>query len=127
MRHAIAWVLASCILLVACTQQETAQTAGQTAVNPLVRAGSLEPSDEHLASLYQQSCRSCHSLGAAGAPLTGDRAAWDARWQKGMVALRSSTISGLNGMPPGGQCFACSVQDYEALIAFMAGRGPAKE
>jgi cytochrome c5 len=39
-----------------------------------------------------------------------------------MAALRASTISGLNGMPAGGQCFGCSAQDYEALITFMAGR-----
>jgi len=25
-------------------------------------------------------------------------------------------------MPAGGQCFSCTPADYEALIAFMAGR-----
>jgi cytochrome c5 len=86
------------------------------------RAANLTPNDPRLADLYVQSCRACHSIAAAGAPLTGDRASWDPRWSKGMAALRASTIGGMNGMPAGGQCFACSAQDYEALIAFMAGR-----
>jgi cytochrome c5 len=54
--------------------------------------------------------------------LTGDRSQWDARWTKGLPALVQSTVTGLNGMPPGGQCFACSAADYEALIQFLAGR-----
>ena len=90
--------------------------------NAIGRAASLQPRDERLAGLYVQSCRACHSMGAGGAPLTGDRTAWDPRWEKGLSALRSSTITGLNGMPAGGQCFACTAQDYEALITFMAGR-----
>ncbi len=60
--------------------------------------------------------------GAGGAPLTGDRQAWDSRWTKGQETLRASTVRGLNGMPPGGQCFACTPADYDALIRFMAGR-----
>ena len=83
----------------------------------------LEPADEHLAALYRQSCKVCHAVGAGGAPVTGDRVSWDPRWEKGMEALRLSTVAGVNGMPPGGQCFACSMPEYEALIAFMAGRG----
>ena len=57
-----------------------------------------------------------------GAPLTGDRVQWDVRWKKGEATLLNSAINGLGGMPAGGQCFACSPDDYKALIAFMAGR-----
>lgn len=124
MRYAILGILASCVFLAACTP-ESAPTAPTPSV--LARAGELTPHDAKIAALYQQSCRTCHSFGAGGAPLTGDRTAWDERWKKGLDALRSSTISGLNGMPPGGQCFACTPQDYEALITFMAGRGPVKD
>ena len=69
-----------------------------------------------------QSCKQCHTLADAGAPLSGDRAAWDARWAKGLPVLLKSTVGGHAGMPPGGQCFACSQVDFEALIRFMAGR-----
>jgi cytochrome c5 len=86
------------------------------------RAKAITPDDARLAQLYSQACRACHTVASSGAPLTGDRVAWDARWDKGIETLRSNTIRGLNGMPAGGQCFTCSVQDYEALIRFMAGR-----
>jgi cytochrome c5 len=86
------------------------------------RAAAATPPDARIADLYRQSCRACHAVAGSGAPLTGEREAWDERWKKGAEALRSSTIRGLNGMPAGGQCFACTPQDYDALIRFMAGR-----
>lgn len=97
------------------TPAAAAAPAGQS-------ASTAQPSDPRLAGLYQQSCKACHAIAAGGAPLTGDRAAWAPRWAKGAEALRSSTIRGLNGMPPGGQCFACTPADYDALIRFMAGQ-----
>jgi cytochrome c5 len=90
----------------------------------LEQAATLTPSDARLASMYTQSCKLCHTTQGSLAPLTGDRAAWNDRWQKGMPALLQSVVIGLNGMPPGGQCFACSPADYEALIKFMAMRDP---
>jgi cytochrome c5 len=86
------------------------------------QAATATPADPRLADLYRQSCRACHAVAGSGAPLTSDRDAWAKRWEKGAEALRSSTIRGLNGMPPGGQCFACTPQDYDALILFMTGR-----
>jgi cytochrome c5 len=118
-RSAIAAVT-TLLLATGCSQERAAAPAPDA--NALERARTMAPSDARLAQLYQQSCRACHSTGAAGAPLTGERAAWDARWSKGLPALRSNTISGLNGMPPGGQCFACSPEDFDALIRFMARR-----
>ncbi|MCC6848858.1 MAG: cytochrome c5 family protein [Deltaproteobacteria bacterium] len=91
----------------------------------LARAQVLTPKDARLASLYAQSCKACHTVADTGAPLAGDRAAWEARFAKGLPALVQSTVGGLNGMPAGGQCFACTPADYEALIRFLAGRDPA--
>jgi cytochrome c5 len=88
----------------------------------LARAQAMMPSDAKRAALYAQSCKACHTVLDTGAPLAGDRAAWDPRWAKGMPALLQSTVGGLNGMPAGGQCFACTPTDYEALITFLAGR-----
>jgi len=84
------------------------------------RAASLKPGDAHLAELYERSCRACHSEPRANAPLTGDRAAWKARLAKGRPALVQSVLTGVNGMPAGGQCFTCTPGEYDALIAFMA-------
>jgi cytochrome c5 len=87
------------------------------------QSAALRPADVRLARLYEQSCKSCHTVKDTGAPLTGDRTLWDARWNKGEAALLRSAVSGLGGMPAGGQCFSCTPKDHEALIRFMAGRG----
>jgi cytochrome c5 len=86
------------------------------------RAIAAAPADARLAGLYVGACRICHTNPDSGAPMTLDRAAWDTRWSKGEVTLIGHTVSGFNGMPAGGQCFACTADDYRALIAFMAGR-----
>lgn len=84
------------------------------------RAAALRPREARLADLYDRSCRACHAEPRANAPLTGDRGAWKARLAKGMPALVRSVLTGVNGMPAGGQCFTCTPHDYEALIGFMA-------
>ena len=63
-------------------------------------------------------------MATSGAPLTGDRDAWQARLKKGLPALVGNAIGGLNGMPAGGQCVRCTAADYAALIRFMAGEAP---
>jgi len=69
---------------------------------------------------YDKSCKVCHATGAAGAPKTGDAAAWEPRMAKGMDVLLASVNNGLNAMPPKGMCFDCSDADYTALIEYMA-------
>ena len=73
---------------------------------------------------YQSSCFACHSTGAAGAPKTGDAAAWAPRLEKGADVLVQSVKNGLNGMPPTGLCADCTDEEYKALIDYMA--APAK-
>lgn len=69
---------------------------------------------------YQASCFACHFSGAAGAPKTGDVAAWEPRLAKGMDVLVASVKNGMNAMPPTGLCATCSDEEYQALIEFMA-------
>jgi cytochrome c5 len=69
---------------------------------------------------YDKSCKICHATGAAGAPKTGDAAAWEPRLAKGMDVLVASVNNGLNAMPPKGMCFDCSDADYVALIEYMS-------
>ncbi|MFM5953933.1 MAG: c-type cytochrome [Novosphingobium sp.] len=104
------------ILLAGCQQEAPPQ--------PLTpqQSAQLRPADARLAGLYEQSCKSCHTVADTKAPLTGDRTAWDPRWAKGEDVLLNSAVQGLNGMPAGGQCFACTPDDFRALIRFMAGR-----
>ncbi len=90
-----------------------------------VQVATTMPADPELARLYGQTCRTCHTTAATGAPLTGDRAAWAPRVAQGMPALIEHTVSGYKGMPPLGSCMDCTEQDFEALIRFMAGQPPA--
>ena len=69
---------------------------------------------------YDKSCKVCHATGAAGAPKTGDAAAWAPRMSKGMDTLVKAVNTGLNAMPPKGMCFDCSDEDYQAMITYMA-------
>ncbi|MBZ2188762.1 c-type cytochrome [Alcanivorax sp. JB21] len=68
---------------------------------------------------YNSSCVFCHASGAAGAPKTGDEAAWAPRLEKGMETLVKHTREGLNAMPPRGMCGDCSDDEYRALIEYM--------
>jgi len=87
-----------------------------------VQSAALTPADPQLASLYETSCKACHTVADSGAPLTGDRSQWDARWAKGEDVLLQHAQVGFGAMPAGGQCFTCTTDDTAALIRFMAGR-----
>lgn len=52
--------------------------------------------------IVQQVCGACHSTGAAGAPKTGDKAAWAPRVAQGKDALYASALNGKNVMPARG-------------------------
>lgn len=80
----------------------------------------LKPADPAVANLYEHSCKACHAAEGSGAPLVHDRDAWAPRWQKGLPTLTEHAITGFQAMPAGGQCNACTREDYEKLIRFMA-------
>jgi cytochrome c5 len=84
------------------------------------RSRHLVPQDAEIASIYERSCRNCHTVAATGAPLTGDVAAWEPRMNKGMDSLIDNVINGFGGMPPFGLCMDCDAQQFDALIHFMA-------
>jgi cytochrome c5 len=48
--------------------------------------------------VYQAACTACHAVGAAGAPKTGDAAAWAPRIKTGYEALLTSVIKGKGAM-----------------------------
>ncbi|MEH6634599.1 MAG: c-type cytochrome [Halioglobus sp.] len=103
------------ITLSACGEQ----VAGPGAVAETA-SRQLHPGDQTIAEIYNRSCRSCHTVAATGAPLTGDIAAWRPRLDKGMSTLLDNVINGFAGMPPLGLCMDCDVEQFEALIQFMA-------
>ena len=106
-------IAAAGLALCACAPQAKPMTPEQSAA--------LTPSDARLAGLYETSCKTCHTIQASGAPLTGDTAAWSPRLKQGTPTLVAHTVQGFKAMPAGGQCAGCTVADYEALIRFMSG------
>jgi cytochrome c5 len=70
---------------------------------------------------YMMSCFACHSSGAAGAPKVGagNVGEWTPRMEKGMDAVVTNAINGLNTMPPKGLCFDCTDDDLRAIVEYM--------
>ncbi|MCU0969570.1 MAG: c-type cytochrome [Rubrivivax sp.] len=60
--------------------------------------------------VYKAACTACHSIGAAGAPKTGDTAAWASRIGTGYDALLASALNGKGAMPKQG---GGEYSDYE--------------
>ncbi len=111
-------VMCLCAALLAACGAEAPPAASPAAA---AAAATATPSDPKLARLYAQTCKSCHAFAAGGAPLTGDRAAWQPRVAQGMAVLLEHTVAGYKGMPPLGACMDCTEKEFEALIRFMAG------
>lgn len=94
-----------------------AATAGDIAL-----AQNLIPEDAALAAKYDRSCRTCHSLVDAKAPLTGHAADWRVRLDgKEPEIVLANIKNGLNAMPPMGLCNDCSDDELIALTDFMSG------
>ncbi|MEO9598949.1 c-type cytochrome [Parasphingorhabdus sp.] len=120
------------LMTAACGQQDTEEAGGSSQsfaqdITPSTAdikiAQDSMPADAAIAAKYDRSCRTCHSMVDAMAPLTKHEAAWQVRYaEKSMDDLLLSTKDGLNAMPPMGLCNDCSDAEFTALIDFMAGR-----
>ena len=64
-------------------------------------------------------CSMCHSTGAAGAPKTGDKAAWAPRIAQGMDVLVKNAMNGIRAMPPKGTCGACSDAEIKGAVEYL--------
>lgn len=109
---------ASIVLTVVCATGCSGESSD--ALTPQAKIRLLQPEDETLAQLYRRSCATCHAVVGTGAPLTGDREAWQPLLAKGMDTLVEHVRRGFGRMPASGLCLACSDQQYRALIEFMA-------
>ena len=71
--------------------------------------------------VYQAACGACHTSGAAGAPKTGDTAAWAARLQTGYEALLNSALKGKGAMAAQG---GGDYSDFEIgrAVVYMTGK-----
>ena len=68
---------------------------------------------------YRGACMSCHASGAAGAPKTGDKAAWKARIAAGMDTLVKNAIDGKGAMPPKGGRPNLTEAQIKSVVKYM--------
>ncbi len=72
---------------------------------------------------YNTNCAACHAQGIAGAPKTGDAAAWEARIAQGKDTLYKHAIEGYQGqagvMPAKGGAANLSDDEVKGAVDFM--------
>ena len=77
-------------------------------------------------AVYAGACSACHAAGIAGAPRTGDAAAWAPRIKQGFDLLVKHAVEGFKAMPPkGGNSNLDSIEVARA-VAFMGNQSGAK-
>jgi len=74
--------------------------------------------------VYKKSCAVCHDKGIAGAPVTGNKAAWAPRIKQGKQALYTIAIKGKPGtaMAAKGGNASLSDADVKAAVDYMIGK-----
>jgi cytochrome c5 len=127
-------LLAALLILPACKKKEEAPAPPQQQAQPAPPAaapsaampgsGSMAMGDMAMGEkIYNESCKTCHGEGIAGAPKVGDQAAWADRIAQGMDTLNQNSINGFTGktgtMAPKGGNAALSDDEVKAAVVFM--------
>lgn len=89
---------------------------GETGSTATASASSGPRSGEEV---YNSKCMTCHTTGAAGAPMLGKPEQWTARLEQGMDTLYTNAIKGIRGMPAKGLCMDCSDDEIKATVDYM--------
>jgi len=77
-------------------------------------------------AVYKLACAACHSAGVAGAPKTGDRAAWAPRIKQGLDVLNTHAVDGFKAMPAKGGNPDLDPVEVARAVVFMANQSGAK-
>jgi len=93
----------------------TVSRPAQTAPGAVKAAGAAADGKK----TYDTVCALCHAAGVAGAPKTGDKAAWKPRIGQGKDVLYSSAIKGKNLMPPKGGAASLPDADIKAAVDYL--------
>jgi c(7)-type cytochrome triheme protein len=70
-------------------------------------------------AVYDSTCGACHATGAAGAPKTGDAAAWAPRIKAGQAALVASATKGKGAMPAKGGNAKLTDAELQAAVKYI--------
>jgi cytochrome c5 len=69
--------------------------------------------------VYNTVCMSCHTSGAAGAPVIGNNSQWSDRLAKGKDALYASAINGIGIMPAKGGVSSLSDNEIKSAVDYI--------
>ena len=101
---------------------ERMRPVGFVAVTDSGAAKSLQTGE----AVYAAACSACHAAGIAGAPRTGDVAAWAPRFRQGFDLLVKHAVEGFKAMPAkGGNPNLDSIEVARA-VAFMGNKSGGK-
>lgn len=76
--------------------------------------------------LYKTACVACHGTGAAGAPKTGDAAAWGPRIARGYDDVLKVATAGKGAMPPKGGVADASDFEFARAVVYLANQAGAR-
>ena len=88
--------------------------AAQAGAAPAAAAGKSDGK-----KIYAAACAACHGAGVAGAPKSGDKAAWAPRLKTGMNTLYASALKGKGAMPAKGGDAALADADVKAAVDYL--------
>ena len=91
------------------------QACGQATAMTVAAVGGARTAE----SIYTTGCAACHDAGIAGAPMMGDKAAWETRQAKGYEMLVNNAYNGINGMPAKGLCTDCTKEEIGIAVQYM--------
>lgn len=127
------------ILLATYVVRSTSSGAGSDALSAKAIAARMEPvgfvafAAEGVAkslqggeAVYKGACSACHAAGVAGAPRTGDVAAWTPRIKQTFDVLVKHAVEGFKAMPPKGGNPNLDAIEVARAVAFMANQSGAK-
>ena len=101
---------------------ERMQPVGFVAVADSGAAKSLQTGE----AVYAAACSACHAAGIAGAPRTGDVAAWAPRVKQGFDLLVKHAVEGFKAMPAKGGNPNLDAIEVARAVAFMGNKSGGK-
>ncbi|HWR76408.1 MAG TPA: c-type cytochrome [Thiobacillus sp.] len=95
--------------------------ASKPATTKPAEASPAKPTPDlaHGQQIYRQACAFCHDKGVAGAPKTGDVAAWSPRLAQGMDTLYTVALRGKGAMPAKGGNPSLADADVKAAVDYL--------
>jgi cytochrome c5 len=101
---------------------ERMQPVGFVAVADSSASKSLQTGE----AVYAAACSACHAAGIAGAPRTGDVAAWAPRFKQGFDLLVKHAVEGFKAMPAKGGNPNLDAIEVARAVAFMGNKSGGK-